>query len=110
MWCIPCGHVAKGESLEDAARREFKEETGLNVRIDGVCFVYLSYQVPERPVLGVWHSGIREGGELAAADDAAEARFFPLDAPPSNLAFDGDKLLIDKLRTQYEREAEHGHD
>ena len=104
MWCVPCGHVAKGESLERAARREFKEETGLDVRIEGVCFVYLSYQIPDRPVLGVWHSGIREGGKLAAADDAVEARFFPLDAPPSNLAFVGDKLLIEKLRTQHERE------
>ena len=104
MWCIPCGHVRIGETLEEAARREFKEETGLDVRIEDACFVYMSYQVPHRPVLGVWYRGKREGGELTAAGDAAEVRFFPLDAPPSDLAFDGDKLLIEKLGTRIRRE------
>ena len=101
MWCIPCGHVITGETLEEAARREFKEETGLDVRVEDVCFVYLSYQLPERPVVGTYFRGTRQGGELAAADDAVEVRFFALDAPPSDLAFDGDKLLIEKLRTQH---------
>ena len=101
MWCIPCGHVITGETLEEAARREFKEETGLDVRVEDVCFVYLSYQLPDRPVVGTYFRGTRQGGELVAADDAAEARFFALDAPPSDLAFDGDKLLIEKLRIQH---------
>ena len=101
MWCIPCGHVQIGENLEEAARREFKEETGLDVRVEDVCFVYLSYQLPDRPVVGTYFRGTRQGGELEAADDAAEARFFALDAPPSDLAFDGDKLLIEKLETPH---------
>ena len=28
MWCIPCGHVERGEDVRQAARRELEEETG----------------------------------------------------------------------------------
>ena len=32
-WCIPCGHVEWGEDVRCAARREFLEETGLEVEL-----------------------------------------------------------------------------
>ena len=32
-WCIPCGHVEWDERVDDAAVREFREETGLSVEI-----------------------------------------------------------------------------
>ncbi len=100
MWCIPCGHVAEGETLEEAARREFFEETGLDVTIGDVLFAHLSFQLPERPVLGVWFVGSRAGGQLVADSDASEVRFFPIAQPPPELAFTGDRLLIEKLQLE----------
>lgn len=100
MWCIPCGHVDEQETLEESARREFKEETGLDVEIGAVCFAHQSLQRPDRPVVGTWFWGRRVGGELQAGDDAAEVRFFGFDALPADLAFDGDKLFLEKLRRE----------
>lgn len=34
LWCIPLGHLDKGESLEDSAKREVMEETGYSIEIN----------------------------------------------------------------------------
>ena len=98
MWCIPCGKVEPGEDVREAARREFLEETGLKVEIGDPIFVHSSFHKPHRPVLGIWFLGRVLSGEMAASSDVSEVRFFPLEAPPPNLAFEGDKLVIDKLQ------------
>ena len=98
MWCIPCGKVEPGEDVHEAARREFREETGPKVELIDPIFVDSSLRTPHRPVLGVWFSGRVVGGELAAGDEVQELAFFPLDAPPADLAFEGDRMVIDKLR------------
>jgi 8-oxo-dGTP diphosphatase len=40
LWNLPAGHVDKGETLEDAARRETKEESGFEVKIVGEIGVF----------------------------------------------------------------------
>jgi 8-oxo-dGTP diphosphatase len=98
MWCIPCGYVEIDESVQEAARREFREETGLEVKVGEVQFVHSGFEVAHRPVLGVWFRGRVVGGEMAPGSDVRELAFFPLDATPEEIAFEGDRLVINMLR------------
>jgi|ABEF01.1.fsa_nt_gi ADP-ribose pyrophosphatase YjhB (NUDIX family) len=97
-WCIPCGNVEVGEDVRDAAVREVKEETGLDVEVDGIVNVLSTHHTPERSVVGVWFEAREKGGNLVAGDDASEAGFFPLDRPPAEMAFEADRKIIEQLK------------
>ena len=98
QWCIPCGYVEGDEDVHDAARREFREETGLEVELGPLYAVHSNFQVAGRPVIGIWFLAKAVGGEMRAGDDLSELRFFPIDEPPADLAFEGDRLVIEQLR------------
>jgi 8-oxo-dGTP diphosphatase len=103
QWCIPCGYVEADEDVRDAARREFREETGLRVELGRLYAIHSNFQVAARPVIGIWFLAKVIGGEMEAGDDLAELRFFPIDAPPPDLAFEGDRLVIEQLRQEARR-------
>ena len=100
MWCIPCGYVEWGEDVRDAARREFMEETGLDVELGPVYEVHSNFHNPDSLTVGVWFTGTSVGGSLQADDDLDSVEFFPLDALPDELAFPTDKLVLDRLRRE----------
>jgi 8-oxo-dGTP diphosphatase len=84
-WVFPGGYVDRGEAVEDAARRETREEACLDVRITSLLNVY-SYA--GRPVVVVVYTAEAVGGAFAAADEALEARVFrPDELPWDELAF-----------------------
>jgi 8-oxo-dGTP diphosphatase len=103
QWCIPCGYVEADEDVRDAARREFREETGLKVELGRLYAVHSNFQVAGRPVIGIWFLAKVVGGEMQAGDDLAELRFFPIEEPPPDLAFEGDRLVIEQLRQEARR-------
>lgn len=97
-WALPGGFVDEGEPLEAAAVREAKEETGLEVTLVELLYVYSD---PRRDARRHTVSTVflgRASGEPRAGDDAAEARAFGWSELPSPLAFDHREILEDARR------------
>jgi 8-oxo-dGTP diphosphatase len=96
FYALPGGFVEVGETVEEAAQREAKEETGLEITLLKLVGVYSK---PDRDPRGhvVSISYLAEGrGELAAGSDARSAEVFdPEDLPP--LAFDHATIIRDGL-------------
>ena len=100
-WALPGGFAVVGESIEETARRELQEETGLS----GVFLEQLyTFSEPERDprehVVTVAHFALVNLFEhkVFASTDARNAAWFDLDDVPE-LAFDHEQIL----KTAYER-------
>lgn len=84
-WVFPGGYVDRGESVQDAAVRETKEESQLDVKLGPLLNVY-SY--PKSANVIVVYTAEVIGGVLTAADESTEARIFaPKEIPWHDLAF-----------------------
>ena len=98
-WALPVGFVDPGESVAQAARREAKEETGLDVELTELLGVYSD---PKRDPRGLFTASTvfigRATGRPAGGDDAAEARVWSLDALPPDIAFDHPTIIDDYRR------------
>ena len=97
-WALPGGFVDEGERVEVAAIREAKEETGLDVTLDELLYVYSDPSRDARMhTVSVVYTGHATGTPVGL-DDAAEARVFSFDALPADIAFDHAEILQDAQR------------
>ena len=102
-WCIPCGYVEWDEDARVAAAREFLEETGLEVHVEGVAAVHSNFHDANQHTVGIWFRGRVGGGELQAGDDLDAVGYFPLDDLPGSLAFPTDALVVAQLADEQRR-------
>ena len=75
-WSLPGGAMEPGESIDQAAIREVKEETGLDIRLNRVVGLYSK---PKENGLAVCFEGEVLGGVLQAANEICECGYFPYD-------------------------------
>ncbi len=97
-WALPGGFVDYGESLEEAAVREAKEETDLNVKLTGQFHTYSD------PARDPRHHSIstvyiaKAKGTPQARDDAADIGIFNDSSLPDAIAFDHRSILKDYFK------------
>jgi len=97
-WAIPGGFVNQGESLETAAIREAKEETGLEIK--GLVQLH-TYSEPNRDPR--FHTistvFVAKGiGKPKADTDAKSLKIFTPETLPQEFAFDHKKIIQDYLK------------
>jgi ADP-ribose pyrophosphatase YjhB (NUDIX family) len=95
-WCLPCGYIEFDEDYLTAARREVKEETGLEIEITALLSVASNFLRPEIHTLAVAVLAKPVGGAICPGDDVDELGWFsPGDKLP-NFAFSADRHMVER--------------
>ena len=89
-WSFPSGYVDRGEVVEEAAVREVREETNVEVSLEGLLGVYSREGAP---VVLVAYAASIVGGSPSAGDEAQAVELFPADDLPP-LPFPNDPEII----------------
>jgi len=78
-WSLPGGMVESGESVDQAAIREVKEETGLDIRVKRVVGLYSK---PSEDALAITFEGEVIGGNVQPSNEISDCRYFQFDHLP----------------------------
>jgi len=97
VWCLPSGGVEDGESLAEAAIRETKEETGVDVELTRLVGVYSRLGgIPD--VHAILFTAKPIGGELKTQPgETIEVAYFSFEKLPLEMAFGHKKRISDAL-------------
>ena len=98
-WSIPGGRVECGGRLEDAVRREVKEETAVDARITGMIGVFEALPSDVGDQAGhfvmVDYAAEWVAGNPVAGDDALDAVFLPIAIARERLSWDETRRALD---------------
>lgn len=102
-WALPGGFIDEGERVERAAVREALEETGLDVRLEALLYVYSDpSRDPRQHTMSVVFTATAEGAP-EGLDDALEARQVPIQQLRTLLA--EEPALLDGLPLAFDHAA-----
>jgi ADP-ribose pyrophosphatase YjhB (NUDIX family)/GNAT superfamily N-acetyltransferase len=97
-WTLPSGYIEEDESSEQAAVREAREETGLEVELIELFGVYSFPEGPVQSGIIIFYRARPVGGELQAGDDATEVRVFEEGIPPERVPFRTHREVLERWR------------
>ena len=100
-WALPGGFMEIDETLVECAKRELKEETGIDVNESKLYFKKILDKVDRdsrgRVVSVVYMTHVSQKTIVNAGDDAKEYAWFEINNLPSNMAFDHKELFNNVL-------------
>ncbi len=100
-WVLPKGHLEEGETAQEAAVREVREETGLQARILApLGSIDYWFVADGRRIHKVVHHFLLEavGGELSDADiEVTEVAWVPFPELASRLRYESERRLLDQV-------------
>lgn len=99
-WDLPGGFLHETEAPLDGLRREFAEETGLEVEPIELMRIDIEPYAGRHVFSVTWI--VRADGEPVAADDVAELRWFAFDDLPNEMAFPGQELVLRAWAARHE--------
>jgi 8-oxo-dGTP diphosphatase len=107
-WALPGGFVNMDESLDQAARRELEEETGIHdIYLEQLYTFGSPKRDPRTRVISVAYIALvsADTQTLRVSEESTDVRWFPVDRLPGPLAFDHDHILaaaLERLRSKLE--------
>jgi 8-oxo-dGTP diphosphatase len=107
-WAIPGGFVGMDEGLEEAARRELEEETGVHdIYLEQLYTFGHPQRDPRTRVISVAYIALirSDTQTLRVSEESADVRWFPVRELPEPLAFDHENILaiaLERLRSKLE--------
>ncbi len=96
-WTVPAGYMENGETMERAALRETREETGADVRLD---VLYSVFDIEAIDQIYIIYRGVMTSPNIVAGPECSEARLFELDEIPwDNLFYPAIKDLLLRFKS-----------
>jgi len=102
-WVMPGGHVDYGEKVEEAIKREMKEELGVPVKIKKLFGVYSDpKRDPRYHTASIVYLLEKGRGKIRLNEESSEFKYFSLKNLPKRIGFDHREILND-LKKMYKK-------